>query len=152
LADGFEEEAVVILGLLRQAGLHVKSVGLTSRPIGSTHGIGFIPDLVLTDLDCSVRLASVQAIILPNNASSLDKLATDPRVHRLLRQVAAQRGQIVTGRQGLRVVRAAAIWDGLTERPDDDRWLPVLLREPGQSLGAFVQQLVQRLKSRGVQT
>ena len=66
IADGFEEtEAVVILSSLRQAGLCVKSVGLTSGLISGAHGILLMPDLTLTDLGDLSAVTYVNAVILP---------------------------------------------------------------------------------------
>jgi hypothetical protein len=147
IADGFEEiEAIVFLSLLRQAGLCVKSVGLTSGPIGSAHGVWIMPDLTFADLDDLADTTAVSVVILPEGSQSLARLETDPRVHRLLRQVVAQRGQIITSPEGLRVPRAAAVWGNEPGEADDDRRMPVLVREPGQSPETFVRDLIGRLK------
>ena len=54
IAEGFDETATVCtLSLLREAGLSVKSVGLTSGLVGGSHGVWIMPDLTLGDLDCS---------------------------------------------------------------------------------------------------
>jgi len=146
IADGFEETAVTIfLSVMRQAGLCVKSVGLTSGLIGSAHGVWLMPDLTLTDLDLLINTTPISAVILPEGRQSLSRLEADPRVHRLLRQVVAKRGQIATSQEGLRVLRAAAMWDDEPE-VDNGRGTLVLLREPGQSLETFARDLVRRLK------
>jgi hypothetical protein len=147
IAEGFNEiEAIVFLSLLRQAGLCVKTVGLTSGLISSAHGVWLMPDLTLADLDRSTDAISVSAVILPGGGRSLSQLETDPRVHRLLRRVVAQQGQIVTGREGLRIPRAAAVWASELGESDDEPGLPVLLRPPDQSLEAFIRDLIRRLK------
>jgi hypothetical protein len=141
--DGFEEwETIIPLCLLRQAGLYVKSVGLTSGLVSSAHGVWLMPDLTLADLDDWTNTMSISVVILPEGRQSLARLETDPRVHKLLRQVVARNGQIVTSREGLRVLRVAALWDDELEQADDDQRMPVLLREPGQALEAFVQHLI----------
>jgi hypothetical protein len=146
IADGFEEtEVTVFLSLMRQAGLHVKSVGLTSGLISSARGVWLMPDLILTDLDLLINTTPINVIILPEGKQSLARLEADPRVHRLLRQVVAQRGQIVTSQEGLRVLRAAAMWESASGAADDDRGTPVLLREPGQSVETFARDLARRL-------
>jgi hypothetical protein len=145
VADGFEEmEAMVFLSLLRQAGLCVKSVGLTSGLVGGAHGVWIMPDLTLADLDQLTHTASIHAVILPEGRPGLAKLEADPRVHRLLRQVVAQRGQIVTSREGLRVLRVAAVWSNAPgERGDPTT--AVILRDPGQPSEVFVQDLIRKL-------
>ncbi len=135
---------IITLSLLRQAGLCVKSVGLTSGLIGSACGVRLMPDLALADLDHLSSGTYISIVILPAGKQSLVRLETDPRVHRLLRRVVAQHGQIVTGPEGLRVPRAAALW--VSKPGGDDQRLPVLLRNPNQSTQVFVQELIQRLK------
>ena len=146
VADGFGEmEAMIFLSLLRQAGLCVKSVGLTSGLVGGAHGIWIMPDLTLADLDQLTKTASINAVVLPEGRHSLAKLEADPRVHRLLRQVAAQQGQIVTSREGLRVLRVAAVWS--SEVGDNgDPTTAVILRDPGQPSEIFVQDMIRKLK------
>ena len=147
IADGFEETAVtVFINLLRQASLCVKSVGLTSDLLSSANGMWLMPDLTLTDLDLLINTMSICVVILPEGRQSLVKLETDLRVHRLLRQVVAQRGQIVTSREGVRVLQAAAMWGNEQVDANDDRGVSVILRDPGQSLEAFARDLVRRLK------
>jgi hypothetical protein len=147
IADGFEEtDAIVILSLLRQAGICVKSVGLTSGLIGSAHGVWIMPDLTLADLDRLTNATPISLVILPEGRHSLARLEADPRVHRLLRHVVAQRGQIVTSAEGLRVPRAAALWDNKPGEVGDSQRMPVLLREPGQSPEALALDLIRRLK------
>jgi putative intracellular protease/amidase len=147
IADGFEEtDAIVILSLLRQAGICVKSVGLISGLIGSAHGVWIMPDLTLADLDRSIDGASIGIVILPEGRQSLARLEADPRVHRLLRRVVAQRGHIVTSAEGLRVPRAAALWGEEPGMADDDQRMPVLLRERGQSPEVLALDLIRRLK------
>jgi hypothetical protein len=147
IADGFEEtDAIVMLSLLRQAGLCVKSVGLTRGLICSAHGVWLMPDLTLNDLDCMTNNTLISVVILPAGRQSLARLEADPRVHRLLRQVVAQRGKIVANYEGLRVLRTAAVWNNGPEEADNGQKMPVLLREPTQSLEVFAQDLIQRLK------
>jgi hypothetical protein len=146
IADGFEEtEVTIFLSLMRQAGLYVKSVGLTSGLISSARGVWLMPDLTLTDLDPLINTTPISVIILPEGRQSLARLEADPRLHRLLRQVVAQRGQIVTSQEGLRVLRAAALWRNESRVTDDDRETSVLLREPGQSAETFAQDIARKL-------
>jgi putative intracellular protease/amidase len=147
LADGFEEtSALGFLSALRQAGLCVKSVALTSGLVNSIHGVWVMPDLTMADLDQLIATTSISAVILPEGSQSLAKLTADPRIHRLLRQVAAQRGHIVTSHAGLQVLRVAAVWTAKTEGTFDSQRMSVILREPGQPLRAFAQDLIRRLK------
>lgn len=147
IADGFEEaETIVMLSVLRQAGLCVKSVGLTNGLVSGAHGVWLMPDLALADLNRLIDTTAIKLIILPEGDQSLARLEADPRVHQLLRQVVARRGQIVTSPEGLRVPRAAAVWVNESEEDSDDQRATVLLRDPGQSPETFAQDLVRRLK------
>jgi hypothetical protein len=146
IADGFEEvETIVLLSALRQAGLCVKSVALTNGLVGGAHGVWLMPDLILTDLDL-MDTTSINLVILPEGGRSLSRLEADPRVHQLLRQVVARRGQIATSLEGLRVPRAAAVWVSESGEANDNQKSPVLLRDPRQSPEAFAQELVRRLR------
>jgi DJ-1/PfpI family len=147
IADGFEEiEAIVFLSLLRQAGLCVKSVGLTSGLVGGAHGVWIMPDLTLADLDRLTNTTFINAVVLPEGEPSLAKLEADPRVHRLLRQIVAQRGQIVTTQDGLRVARAAAVWGNGQGEINSDPMMAVLWRKPEQSPEIFIRDLIRKLK------
>ena len=147
IADGFEETAVTdFISLLREAGLCVKTVGLTSGLIGSAHGAWLMPDLTLTDLDLLINTMSISVIILLEGRKGLSRLETDPRVHRLLRQVVAQHGQIATSFEGLHALQTAAIWGNRHEKIDDAKETTVILRAPEQSLEAFARDLIWRLK------
>ena len=139
-------EAIAFISLLRQAGLYVKSVGLTSGLIDSAHGVRIMPDLTFTDLNGLADTTAIRVVILPGGKQSLARLEADPRVHRLLRQVVAQRGQIVTSPEGLRVPRSAVVWGSEPGEADDDERMPVLVREPGQSVEAFARDLIRRLR------
>lgn len=135
-----------MISLLREAGLCVKSVGLTSGLVSSAHGVWLMPDLTLADLDRLTQTTSINVVILPGGTQNISRLEADPRVHKLLRQAVAQRGQIATGSEGLRVLRAAAVWGDGSREADDGQRMPVLLREPGQSPEAFARALIRRLK------
>jgi hypothetical protein len=134
-----------LLSALRQAGLCIESVSLTSGLVSGAHGVQLVPDLALTDIGCLINTATIELVILPAGGRCLARLKVDPRVHRLLHQVVAQRGQIVTDLQGLQVLRAAAVWvDGELSEVDDQA--TVLLRDPEKSPETFAQDLIRRLK------
>lgn len=140
VADGFDEkEIVTFLSLLRQEGLCVKSVGLTSGLTGGTHGVWLKPDLTFADVEDFMDATPISMVILPEGGQNLVRMENDPRVHRLLRQVVAQRGRIATGPEGLRIVRAA-------EAQGNGQGEVVLVRRPDQLPGAFTRYLIERLK------
>jgi hypothetical protein len=101
LAPGFDEaDTINLLTVLRQAGLCVKSMGMTRGLVSGAYGICLMPDLTFSDLDNLSKTTSFSAAILPENKRCLARLEADPRLHNFLRQVLAQGGQIVAGVEG----------------------------------------------------
>jgi 4-methyl-5(b-hydroxyethyl)-thiazole monophosphate biosynthesis len=147
LADGFEEtQTVILLSLLREAGLCVKSVGLKGGLITSLHGISIKPDLTLTDLQTLRTTIQVSLVILPEGEQSLAKLKGDPRIHKLLYQTAHQQGQIVTSSAGLPVLQATRLSLD-EENTTDNRFLHALiLRDIKVPLETFAQNLINQQK------
>ncbi len=77
--DKFEETALVTFATtLRDAGLHVKFVGLTGQRSTGKHGVVLCSDLALGQ---ALALAE-QAIgvIIPCSAATLSRIENDPRV------------------------------------------------------------------------
>ena len=86
LAQGCEElEAVTIIDLLRRAGINVITVGLDEQPVKASRGTVLIPD---TNLD-AVMQHEFEMIVLPGGLPGADNLNSDPRIHRLLKQMTA---------------------------------------------------------------
>ena len=86
LSQGCEElEAVTIIDLLRRAGINVITVGLDDGPVKASRGTVLIPD---TTLD-AVMQHEFDMIVLPGGLPGADHLNTDPRIHTLLKQMAA---------------------------------------------------------------
>lgn len=147
LADGFEEiETIIWLSTLRQAGLCVKSVGVTTGLLSGAHGIWLMPDLTFSDLENLIKTTTISLVILPGEEQSLARLEAEPRLYKLLHQVIEQQGQIVTSSEGLQILRAAAVWDNGPEEMGHDREEPVLLRDLTRPVEAFAQELIRRLK------
>jgi hypothetical protein len=93
LAQGFDEtDTINLISILRQAGLCVKSMGMTSGLVSGAYGVCLTPDLTLSDLDGLAKTMTFSAVILPENRQCLTKLETDPRLHNFLRQVGSHTG------------------------------------------------------------
>jgi hypothetical protein len=105
-----------------------------------------MPDLTLGDVDRLLSTTAISQVILPEGEQSLARLQADPRVHKLLRQVVAQQGQIVTTPEGLQVLRAAGIWINESKEIPDDQKTPVLLRDLKKSPTAFAENLIRKQK------
>ena len=146
MANGFEEiEAITLLSTLRQAGLCVKSVTLTSGLVGGAHGVWLMPDLALADLDRLLKTTPISLVILPAGKQSLTSLKMDPRVHRLLRQVVAQGGQIAAIPDGLVILQAADICPDTSTEVGPHQEGPILIRDPTTPPQTFAQVLIRRL-------
>lgn len=86
LARGFEEiEAVTIVDVLRRAGEQVVMAGLAAGPCTGSHGITVTPDCSIDAIDAG----DVAMVVLPGGMPGASTLRDDPRVIRLLVDVAA---------------------------------------------------------------
>ena len=144
LAEGFDEvEAVGILTALRAAGICVKSLGLTSGLIAGRYGVPLMPDYALVDLSHKIDVSTIDAVIVPGKNRGLARLETDPRVHRLLRRVTVQRGLIATSDQGYRLLKRSLRENEVGREGDNPA---LLLRASTQTVDAFAQSIIRRLK------
>lgn len=85
LAEGFEEiEAVTIIDLLRRAEIEVVVASLDNVAVRGSHGIVLRADLPLAE---ALEL-DYEMLVLPGGMPGADNLENDPRVTRLLRQLA----------------------------------------------------------------
>lgn len=85
IAPGCEElEAVTIIDLLRRAGIEVVVAGLQDGPVKASRGVTLLPD---TSLD-EVLESNFDMLVLPGGLPGADHLDQDPRIHRLLQQMA----------------------------------------------------------------
>jgi hypothetical protein len=146
MANGFvETETISIISILRQAGLCVKSVGLASGLVGGAHGLWIMPDLTLSDLDDLMKTKFVRMVVLPESEQSLARLEIDPRIHKFLSQVVAQKGQIAVGPRGMQLLRAASLPGNKLDDERLDCTSCLLIQKSGQSPEAFAHDLVRRL-------
>jgi len=85
LAQGCEElEAVTIVDLLRRAGITVVTAGLDGEPVQASRGVTLVPDV---ELDEALR-QDYDMVVLPGGLPGADNLDQDPRVQRLLKDMA----------------------------------------------------------------
>ncbi|NKQ36205.1 MAG: hypothetical protein HF973_11395 [Chloroflexi bacterium] len=107
LAAGFEEETVVsLLCQLREAGLPVSLMGLSSQPLTGTHGVKLYPDEVLTDLP---KDATFRLIVIPGNGRCVQSLLISPCFHRLLKNTLADDGYVAALDTAVPALDAAGI-------------------------------------------
>ncbi len=146
VVNGFEEaETVAMITILRQAGLCVKSVGLTSGLVASAHGLQLMPDLTLSDLDGLAKTKFVRMVVLPENEQSLARLEIDPRIHRFLRRVVAQGGQIAVGPRGMRFLKMSSRQSNEADSCNLTDASCLLVQESDQSAEGLARNLVCRL-------
>ncbi|MGQ9895982.1 MAG: DJ-1 family glyoxalase III [Acidobacteriota bacterium] len=92
LATGFEEmEAVIVVDVLRRAGIAVVTASLTDQQtVTGSHDIPIVAD---TTLD-TVAEDQFDAVVLPGGLPGATNLRDDPRVARLVQYTAQQNGWI----------------------------------------------------------
>lgn len=107
-AEQFEEVvAAIFVTELRRAGLRVKVVGLSPRPICGCHGLALVPDL---SLDQALALATqVVCLIIPQGAGGLNPLNYEPRLGKLFEQAGQNGASIVTGSADQLTVKGSRI-------------------------------------------
>ena len=86
LANGFEEaEAILVVDILRRAGVECDMVGLTDKTVLGAHKIPITADAELGDND----LSAYDAIVLPGGLPGATNLRDDARIRNILRAFAA---------------------------------------------------------------
>jgi 4-methyl-5(b-hydroxyethyl)-thiazole monophosphate biosynthesis len=104
LAPGFEEiEAVVIIDVLRRAGVEVRVAGLEPGPVTGAHGIRLATDCALGEVDA----AGLAMLVLPGGMPGATNLQRDERVLALVRALESS-GRTVAAICAAPLVLAAA--------------------------------------------
>lgn len=87
LANGCEElEAVTLIDLFRRAGFQVVTAGLEPGPVRCSRGTTILPDQTLEE----ARHGRYDLMVLPGGLPGADNLNADPRIHELLKKLAAE--------------------------------------------------------------
>ncbi len=123
LAQGCEElEAVTIIDLLVRAGAEVVSAGLEAGPVHCSRGVTLLPDSTLDE----ALQRDFDMVALPGGLPGADHLDADPRIHSLLKAMAANgkytaaicAAPKVLASSGLLAGRRATAYPGVLERLD----------------------------------
>lgn len=86
LAEGFEEiEAVVVVDLLRRAGIEVRCAALGRREVTGSHGVTVVADIGID----AAQVEDFDMIVLPGGLPGAHHLRADERVIELLRRFAS---------------------------------------------------------------
>jgi len=94
--DKFEEApAAIFVTELRQAGLRVKVVGLTPRPIAGSHGLILGADLTLDQ--ALPQAARARCVVIPLAGPDLQRLKNDPRLHQFFDLAHQNQARFVVG-------------------------------------------------------
>ncbi len=142
MTDGLEEtESVGILCKLRQAGLCVKSVGLTSGLVTGAHGISLKPDMTLADLTAEAPdILVAKLIILTERKRGISQLETEPRLHHLLRQTLIQGGCVAINQVSQRIMKAIDVSADQLKVYRENR--QILTRDWQQSFDVYIGELI----------
>lgn len=109
LAQGCEElEAVTIIDLLRRAEIDVVTAGLDGKPVKASRGVVLIPD---TNLD-AILDEHFDMLVLPGGLPGSDHLDNDPRIHSLIKRLAASGSYTAAICAAPKVLANAGILDG----------------------------------------
>ncbi|MEW6401487.1 MAG: DJ-1/PfpI family protein [Chloroflexota bacterium] len=142
MADGLEEtESVGILCKLRQTGLCVKSVGLTSGLVTGAHGISLKPDMTLADFESDTPdVPAVKLIVFTERKHGRSQLETEPRLHHLLRHTLIQGGCVAMNQGGQRIMKAIDVSADQLKAYRENR--QILTRDWQQSLDDYIGELI----------
>ena len=114
LAEGFEEiEAVVVVDVLRRAGVEVLVLGLAEGVVVGAHGIGVRCDGELG----GVAGETVDAVVLPGGMPGTRNLMADPRVGELVRSVRARGRDVAAICAAPLVLKAAGVRGRMAAHP-----------------------------------
>ena len=142
MTDGLEEtEAIGILCRLRQTGLCIKSVGLTSGLVAGAHGILLKPDLTLADFESSaLDMRAVKMVILTERNQGMVRLETEPRLHQLLLHTLMHGGYVAVDRDGQRIMKAIDVSADQLKAYRENR--QILIRDWQHSVDAYASELI----------
>jgi hypothetical protein len=103
LAEGFPEaEATLYISELRAAGLPLKTVGLTRRPVRSEHGVEIVPDM---SIDAVIQTPpQIKLLILPGGKATAGAWRADPRTQLLLDLVQDRGGYLVATNKSIEML------------------------------------------------
>ena len=87
LAPGFEEiEAIIIIDILRRAGVDVVVAGTQPGPIEASRKTKHVADCTLED----IRAEDFDMIVLPGGQSGATNLRNDPRIRKIIEKLQAK--------------------------------------------------------------
>jgi 4-methyl-5(b-hydroxyethyl)-thiazole monophosphate biosynthesis len=160
LAEGFEEiEAVVVVDVLRRAGVEVRVAGLAPGPVRGAHGITLMPDCDLGGVDG----ADLAMIVLPGGSPGAANLRKDERVLALVKALESSGRTVAAICAAPTVLAAAGVLAGRTatahpsvrdrlagaevvERPSVVRSGPVVTSQGVGTALEFALELVRELR------
>jgi len=123
LAAGFEEiEAVVVIDVLRRAGVEVRVAGVRPGAVTGSHGITLSTDCALDD----VRAGELDMLVLPGGMPGAANLRSDARVLALVRELERSGRTVAAICAAPTVLAAADVLEGrrVTSHPSVRDQLP----------------------------
>ncbi|HEY0664525.1 MAG TPA: DJ-1 family glyoxalase III [Gallionella sp.] len=108
-AEGSEElETVTIVNILRRAGVTVTLAGLTAGPLRGSRGVVIEPDTTLDE----AQAQTYDMVVLPGGQPGTSHLKADPRVLRLVQDMARQAKYVAAVCAAPSVLATAGLLDG----------------------------------------
>jgi 4-methyl-5(b-hydroxyethyl)-thiazole monophosphate biosynthesis len=109
LADGVEEmEAVILIDVLRRAGLEVVTAGLAGNPVTASRGVRLVPDHPWQTL----KPDTFDVLAIPGGAEGVNRLMNDARILDTVRSFDLAGKWIAAICAGPLVLQKAGILDG----------------------------------------
>lgn len=131
IAKGFDEEpTITCLNRLREAGLKVLLVGLTTHSVVGAHGVTIHPDYSLEELPIG---REPRLMVIPGSNETAARLVTDPRVHRMIEATVRAGGLVAIFRRAESALAQAGLLEMLSK--------PYCLRQGSLDYASFCHDL-----------
>lgn len=130
LAGGFEEsEAVIPIDLLRRGGVTVTLAGLDGLTVESSHGIRFVADALLEDVD----LTDVDMVFVPGGLRGVNNILASEKACQFLKSAALAEKYLAAICAGPTVLSRLGLIDGKRAvcYPGMEDLLPPAIPRPG---------------------
>ena len=106
--DCSDSEIGEATGQLREKGLDIMTIGLSTRKVISQTGKKIVPDISLHYLD---QNQSISVLVIPGSKKAVAQMMVDPRVHHLIKRIDVAGGQLIASQTAVFHLEAFKIID-----------------------------------------